>query len=280
MLSLFDEDSKEYAAISNRLIVCRKLQGENIDKSKGNNVGKLPEWSKRIKDNTIHNNILTKIRPLWMNYLYRRRKIEYEKYKEMYDIYCYSKYGIGMESLLANECLLSYEQEKLVERYKRFCPVILGSKGIMQRISDYMLSRIKELKASVKNKDFDYFMYFDDSVGLNEDIREPLIHIMKLYNKLKKNLFFSPDSDKFEIIELIKNKCFELSSSLSELTNMSLDINYGAGYSQSFVWEIFPDGILNNMMSKDKYFEIPVEDSDGIILFSGKRFSMIRMKTE
>ncbi|MFZ2992501.1 MAG: hypothetical protein WA061_02185 [Microgenomates group bacterium] len=274
MLSLFPEDSKEHQLILKRLVICRKQQGMEIDKTKGLLIDRLPEWNKK-SDDPVHNNILTNRRPMWMNWLYPHRKKDYDSYNEMYDVYCYAKYGFGIDFLLKKE-VVTEEQSKIIERHRKFCPVVVGSTSIMQRISDYMVSEVKELKVSVNNKEFDYSVYFDKSVGLNESIREPLRDLMKLYNKLKKNLFFSPDGEKSEIVEFIKNKAFEISSDLSELTNMALDINYGTGYSQSFVWEIFSDGILDAMKKKTRTFDFPVPKENGRISFAGRRFNMVK----
>lgn len=76
-------------------------------------------------------------------------------------------------------------------------------------------------------------------------------------------------------MEYIKNRAFEISSDIVELTNCAVELFYGERQTNhEFVWQIFSDGILNNMTRKYKTFEIPVQEKRGDFMFVGKEYVM------
>jgi hypothetical protein len=279
MLSLFDKNSKEYELIRNRIIICRKLQGNEIDKTKGLIVEKPPEWSKWISGNDLHNSILTDKRPFWMRYLYPHKMKEWTTYHRNYNLYCYAKWNMPIDDLMATVCL-SKEQEKIVIKFEKFSPLILGSTSMMERISRYMIEHIDEIKSNVKMNGFDYSIYRDNNISYDKKLIEPMKKIIKKYNKLKKDMFFSGEYENIsQIIEVIKGDVFSISCDLEELTNLALDLCYGGKMNQEFVHHIFEDGILYNLKKRSEVATVPVLDKDGDIKLANRKYTMVEIET-
>ena len=82
MLPMYKEGTKEYNEIINRLKICRKEQGNQIDKAKGLIVKNFPHhwtnWSNpshkdcpfNQEDADFYNKLIVDKRPMFMKYLY------------------------------------------------------------------------------------------------------------------------------------------------------------------------------------------------------------------
>ena len=253
MQSMFEKDSEEYKEIEKRLIICRRGQGAEIDKTKGILTSKFPEWGKKIPGDELHNKILCNKRPFWMQYLYPHKKKEWDEHVLNYDYYSYGVWGMSAEEIMNLEAPTK-EQEEFINKFKRFSPLLLGCNGIMDLVSRKMISSVKEIKQTMKQKDFNYEIYMDLSVPTSTEIKSKFISLLWLYNRMKKDFYLnSSHEDVFFIVEHIKNKAFEISSDLTELTNCAVELFYGEKKSNhDFVWQIFSDGIIYNMLKSIK----------------------------
>ena len=276
MQSKFEKNSNEYKEIEKRLIICRRGQGNEIDKTKGIITAKFPEWGKRVPDNALHNNILANKRPFWMQYLYPHKKKEWDEHRSNYNYYCYGMWGVCLDDLMKTQNL-TYEQNIFLERYKKTSPLLLDGNGVMDKISNQMVVSVKEIKKNSTLNDFDYRIYMDNDVQTSEDIKKQILSLMKLFNKMKKDFYLnSSHEDMSFIIEYIKNKAFEISSDIVKLTNCAVELFYGEMKSNhEFVWQILPDGIINNMRKKYKKFKIPMQSENGEFIFVGKEYKMM-----
>jgi hypothetical protein len=275
MQSQFEKSSDEYKEIEKRLIICRRGQGNEIDKTKGIITAAFPEWDKRIVGNILHNNILANKRPFWMQYLYPHKKKEWEEYLENHSYYCYGMWGMGVEDLRKLSDKTDF-QNNFLQKYQKYSPLLLDSKGVMDKVSNHMVSSIKEIKIKIKTKDFDYGIYMDEFVPTSNNVKTQLLLLMKLFNKMKKDFYLNTShEDMSSIIEHIKNKSFEISSDIVELTNCAVELFYGERQSNhDFVWQIFSDGIINNMKRKNISFKVPIQSKDGELVFTGRKYAM------
>lgn len=264
MLPFYKSESPEREELIKRLKVCRKLQGEQINSTKGLKVGKIPEWSKRKKGDVLHNNLLINKRPFFMKYLYPYKSQEYKNHIATYDVYSWMKWGISIETLLGLE-FKTKEQDYICEKFKNNSPLIIGSNSIMERVSRYMVQNLKEIKLAGKNIPFDYRAYLSEkNKEENEEVIKGLETLIKEYNQIKKTMF---NSDAFEnkenAFEYIKNKSLEISYDYSLLVDMAIILCYKYGKNKNFVHDIFSDGIINNLLSKTKKIKIPIQDNKG-----------------
>jgi hypothetical protein len=112
-------------------------------------------------------------------------------------------------------------------------------------------------------------------IGEDASLKEPLLKIIREYNKIKKNLYRSEDfENKQQVFEYIKGKVFEISYDLDMLTNMAVVLCYKDGKNENFLHDIFGDGVLNNLMKNKRTFRFPVEDENGEVEFCYKKYTI------
>lgn len=277
MQSLFEPHSTEWEEIEKRLMICRKLQGQEIDKTKGIISAPLPEWDKRIPGDELHNSILVKKRPFWMIYLYSHKKSEWEEHFLNYDYYCMGKWGVGIDSIMKNPD--TKEKESVAERFKKHAPVLLGASGTMDTVSELMRANVSEIKLSMKNLSFDPRIYMSSSPRLSTEIKAKLLELLKEYKKLKKDVFLNKQQDEYvDILDYIKGKMYsQISSDLVELTDNAVDLFYiEKGNNHDFVWAIVSDGLLYNLKKGRHSFSFPREVGvSGEFDFMGKEYVIV-----
>jgi hypothetical protein len=84
------------------------------------------------------------------------------------------------------------------------------------------------------------------------------------------------------MITLLRNKSeFLISSNISELTNLAVQITYGEGKTSSFVWDLFSDGLFRNLLiNSGGKIEVPVLSEDGDIEYLSKKYKMKGMRVD
>lgn len=275
MQSTFLPNSEEYQEIEKRLKICRRGQGQEIDKTKGIVTMKFPEWDKKIKGKDLHNRIIVNKRPFWMQYLYPHKKLEWEEHFSNYENYCQIVFEKGIMEIFHSTELTSDEQ-LILDKFIKHSPLLLGTRGVMDRVSAAMIWSVEEIKENIKNSDFDYTIYMDESVRVKKEIKEQLADIIKLFNKMKRDFYLSTShEDMIFIIDFIKNKIFEISSDIVELTNCAVELCYADKKSNhDFVWQMFSDGIILNMRRKYGVFTMPIASKHEDFVFLGRAYEI------
>jgi len=286
MLSLFEKDSIEYKMIMERLKICRKLQGNEIDKQKGIITKKIPEWGRWIKLKSsmtlqeieqinIQNKIIIDKRPLWMTYLYPHKMNEYKKYNKIYENYCQSKFGYGLDVLLSKK--RHKKEQEIYEKYVKYIPFLINSNGIMDKVYKYISNQIKEYKISLKKDfNFDFNIYIDKNISLNKIKLEKMEELYKEYKSFKRKTYETSDYENFEqMAAAIKNKAlFNISSNINELANLAVRVCYQNNSQSEMCWSLFGEGIINNMLSNsNRKIIVPILDHMGKINFLNKNYS-------
>jgi hypothetical protein len=286
MISKYKEDSVEYKEILKRLKVCRKNQGGEIDKQKGILVEKISEWGRWEKITSsmteeekqkteLHNKLLLDKRPEWFQWLYPRKMKEIRKHDDIYENYCQARFGFSLDVLLEKE--RNKEEEIIFQKYIKYSPLIYNGMGTMDRISRYMRNSISEHKTIIKQNIFDYSIYLNTEIRKDRYKQDKMKEIFKEYNSFKKNLRFSNEFQNSEqMITLLRNKSeFLISNNISELANIAVQITYGEGKTNSFVWDLFSDGLFRNLLiNSGGKIEIPVISENGNIEYLGKNYKM------
>lgn len=277
--SLYKEGTEEYDKLEERLKICRRGQGQEIDSVKGIETSKFPDWSKRIQGNDLNNRLLTDKKPHWFIYLYSHRKREWDNLYEMADFYSQVSFDMTIDELLSLENP-NEEQEKIIEKFKRLSPVLITSNGVMDKVSKKMVESIKEFRLDLKNNAFDYSIYKSGRNTYDKTLKEEIKKIIKLYNRMKKDFYLSSlEVKEFRsmesIFDFVRKEIFTISSDMSQLTDVALDVCYGENKSNyEFVWDIFGDGIINHLIKKNNLFSVPVPRKTGEITFLGNRYSL------
>jgi hypothetical protein len=303
LLPLFKEGSPEYNEIISRLIIIRKAQGNEIDRGKGILVKSPPKWDRWIKitdDMTeeektkanFKNKLVINRRPKFMIYLYPDYMRKYKNHRDIYQNYCESIYGYGLNDLLDNPNRTPGE-ENIYKQYMEFNPFI-DSDSIMGIICRYMEKSLEEIKISLKDNNsfevainslYDYSEVInpDDLANKNKLMREAYRH----YKSIKEGIYNFDDTQEsvgIKIQELNQWAYEKISSNGAELANLALNLcytQYKSTGNRDFAWKVFGKEIVDNLIKNgyDRAY-IPLADQFGDIYYLGKRYSNLGIKIE
>lgn len=302
MLPMFDKGSKEYNEIINRLKICRKEQGNQIDKAKGLVVKNFPQhwtnWTNPEKENScfskeeanFYNKLIIDKRPMFMKYLYPTYKSKYKEHCNKYDYLCYRKFGMYMNELikLSNK---TPEQKLLVDNFYKFNP-LLDTDCTMNNICKYMEKAINEIKINVKKQNPDYIfdILFNKNIEITEEQLKEMEKVYKTYRKSKSKsnnieLYNEEGMDNITCNDVdFKTLNFDyISDDIQRLANLAVYINYYLypKSSKNFCWDLFAEGILLNIYdNSNKTFTIPILNKNGDINYMGKTYHNERIDIE
>lgn len=301
MLPNFEENSVEHGEIVRRLKQCRKEQGSIIDSAKGLVVRPIPKhWTKWIHISEemsqeereraeLSNSILVDKRPEFMTYLYDNYARDQRTFDKNYEILAMAELGSDIFEVIEkeknNQPLSEYEQNFL-KSYHRFNP-FLSTNYIVNNISYYMRSKIKEIKYTRKEFDQDKILRILKNTDIEVDKKKlkQLYNLYKRYKTEKRKLFtFRNDNDEpiYKTLEqydkAIRNDAYNgISSNIQELANLALIICYEIHPSdnKSFAWNVFGEGIVENVRkNRQQRIVVPYLDDNGDIEYLGEKYSM------
>lgn len=296
MLPQYDKNSPEYDELINRLMICRKEQGNQIDKAKGLFVKPFPEsWTrwKRIDDKTpaedverisFNNSIIIDKRPYFMRWLYSNYNKKYRKFNENYNNFCISKFGKTLDEILGSNNLSDAEQE-LVQKYYRFSP-LLDTDCVMNRICHYMEDKVKELKENTTNRTPDNIVAIlkNNKIAIDKEKLKRLYDLYKRYKNGKQNFSGIKDEngeERYKTLEQynksIRMEALTISNDISELANLAVTICYEVHPSdnKSFVWNVFFEGLVDNIgMNRKEILKVPFVDKQGDFDYLGNKYTI------
>jgi hypothetical protein len=292
---MFPEGSKEYNEIIKRLIIIRKAQGNEIDRGKGILVKSLPKWDQWIPENPdnsdeeiekreLHNKLVINRRPKFMIYLYPDYMRKYKNHRNIYQNYCESIYGYGLDDLI-NKKKRSPTEESIYNKYMEFNPFI-ESNSVMGYLCNHIEQSLSEIKISLKDGfgfDVSSMMNYEIEIDSKKYLAMKLLYKEFKYIKQGKYYF----NDTYVTIESkiseLNNKAYEtISSNSSELANLAIHLGYieRSGLSgRDFCWKVFGREILENMINNgyDRAI-VPLRDKYGDIHYLGRRYSLLSIK--
>ena len=289
MLNEYNEGTQEYSEILNRLKICRRLQGDQIDKAKGVEILSFPitwtNWSKDLSE--LDKSLLIDKRPYFMRYLYPDKNKAYRDYINGYIYSSNSKFGVPLVDLLSKDNKTE-EERVFINRYHRNNS-LLDNDSLMNNICHHMEKEVKELKIRKS--------FVDPNLSIllkNKDIeidKEKLKQLYIIYKKYKTEKRYFRDlkdangEEKYKTIEqynkYIRQECMKISSNISELASLAVTICYEIVPSDNkyFAWSVFGEGIVLNVESnKNDPMFIPTLDPVGNIEYLGKRYSNKEIK--
>lgn len=296
--SQFEPDSKEYKVLDYR-IMCGQLYQQNaIDKAKGIIAKPMPkEWynrsSNRVSDELtdaendrrlFNISILADKKPYFMRYIYPNLMNQYNTYIKNTDKKCMREFRKTIDDLLESDSVeLTDQEQEFIEYYFQRMPVGLHPcvmnkicKRFEEEFDNYFLKNIPE-------EEFDYGI-----MKSNQDYTPTQYNsISKLYQQYTKRLQEYMQFSKKERIDEdesattrslmvrdFKIECQRACSNSAQLCDIILDLCYCRSGSKQFCWDICSEEIISNLLkNNDNKIYFPVQDENGDIEFSGKRFS-------
>jgi hypothetical protein len=306
MLAEYEEKSKEYNELINRLKICRKEQGSQIDKAKGILVKDFPiTWIKeqeildtddeKVKDKKkFMNKLVIKKKPYFMRWLYKNYNKKYNNVNNNANTYCLVNYGCDLNQLKQKNNKSEVEL-KYIEEYYKSLP-LNEAECIMNKLSKYMEGIKYDMSKFINNySDFDYSIFMDNSIVINKDetynkilrIYESFMANKHLYKTIVENDETCSDSknkfdkEKYDNLEQMylyyKNELIKVCSNLDQLTNIIVDICYNkhSQSSKDFAWKMCSNGMIKNIYKNNKnIISVPIKYENGTIEYLGERYSL------
>lgn len=292
MLEKFPENSREYKTISNRLKIGRVIQGEIIDSVKGLKVPPFRNhWTKWKKINDkmtdkekkkweFNNRIVCEVRPAFFRFLYPHYMASYNKEIKKYNTYSYLAFDKSFYEINKNKKQTEKEKELIKQYEKR--TFFLDNNAIVNKISRYMrtMTLLIGKYSNNSSKNFDYSVLKDKSIEINPYILMKMKEYLNKYKNFKKGIrrdlpkqYENIDS----FIAYLRKECIaNISSNESELAAYAVEATYkGETSTVEFVWRMFPEGVLKNIISNSKRkIYIPTKDENGKIEYLWNRYSI------
>ena len=298
MLEKFPLGSIERETILKRLKIGRVIQGEIIDGVKGLKVPPFRNhWVKykKITDEMtleeketvkFNNSILCEIRPAFFRFLYPHYMSRYNKEIKKYNLYTHLNFGKTFDEVNKSNNRTP-EETKAVDNYN-WHSFFLDNNSVVNRISRYMRANLGLIgKYSTKSsQDFDYCILMSGEHELNAYGVSQMKLYLQEYKAFKRGVHRDPNNS-FENIDsfitYLRKQCLSnISVNESELADYAIEVTYGGEVSMAeFVWKMFPNGILQNIMKGSSgIIKVPVEDSNGDIEYLWSKYSLTEMPLE
>jgi len=288
MLPLFKKGSEEEKILTNRIKIATAMQSQIIDSQKGIQVMPFPQWwadrpnqneesllTEEEKD--LYKKVRITKRPYFFRHVYNVYAKLYKKHLDIYENLCQIRLGHSLNETLEKESKTEKERE-LINNFYLYSP-LLRSLSIMNNVCRYMEKEVGDIRRERKNPDFDWKIYFDDEIELDEEKLKKVHEIYKEYSKVKKGRHNTNkiNLEKDETINLFRKKLFAVSSNLAELTNLCIITCYRdfPKRSKDFCWKLMFGGIIFNLTKNNylKKIELPLEDEKGGTEYLGKHYS-------
>jgi len=305
LLPLFDENSREYKTLVNRLKMCTKLQSAQIDKAKigkevkgipkhwitYNKINKKDDLEEVQKEKEFINSILLDKHPYFFRYLYRDTNNKFNKHKNGFDLSSLQKFGMSLKDLI-NKGNKTSEEVNFIDSYYKYMPVIY-SESVMNNLCWYIESidfRIKE-KFKIEADKMIYQSYLSDTPAENIEMYATIILEIKEFNKRVKEMgnmgvYNSSQSEKYneeigvsinEHYENFKNKMDNICSNSYELVNYLVRLFYidKPSLNKELLWNTYGNIIFENVkkLNKNKVL-FPFPNVNGDIEYLNKKYKL------
>lgn len=302
MLPLFEEETKEYSELIDRLKRFRKEQGSTIDATKGLEIKPFPiHWTKwnKINENDSDetknekrflNNITINKRPYFMRYVYSHYNREYLNYLNKWKDNARFNFNETLEELLSKEDLETKEKN-LIDNYNKYNP-FLETNCTMNKICRHMEKNIDQFKIELKYEiTDDIILLLKNKKTKTDPIKyKQLYDLYKKYKSEKRNFSKIKNLDddiKFRSIDqfnkYIRQEANYISSNGSELANMAVDICYitHPNDNKNFLWNVFGDDLLENIyLNRQDDISVPFLDENGDIEYLGNKYKMKKINID
>ena len=304
LLPSFQEGSREYDVTIDRLKCFRKEQGSTIDATKGLIIKPFPiQWTRwhsikdgthpdQAKEMTFLNSIVINKRPLFMRYVYTGYNKKYIDFNRRYSINAKMKFGVSLEDLLRkHELSLLDESEKLfIDEYLRYIPFILTN-CLMNKVCLFMESKVKTLREDMRydilSENTSLLKSLDQRT--DKELFKNLYLVYKKYKSEKKTFLEVKDTgdgsrkktlDQFD--KYIRLQCLDISNDTHLLADMAVDICYVLHPSdnKSFLWNIFGEEVVDNLISKSDVYVYPHKDDCGSVKYLWNSYSLKTVKID
>lgn len=297
-------DDVEKQELNNRLKICRKEQGNQIDKAKGLFVKPFPKsWTRKSTTKNVEsqaeidkinfsNKLVISKRPYFMRWLYSDYNRDYKKYREAKEIFCKRVLKQELSDFLSRKKeTFSVKESDFLSAYLRNNP-LLDSSCLMNKICHHMEKEVSFIKTNSKGMATEEIVnILKDKNMIVEDLDEKLKKMNSLYEQYKKFkktmtvILDNGDEEKTRTMDqynkVLRQQALSISTNMAELANVAIAVCYVGNKDKGFVWNLFGEGIIENVMkASNEKIIIPFLDDSGEIEYMGNKYSMMEVATE
>ena len=279
--SSYPNGSVEYEILDYRIKCGQLIQQNVIDKSKGIVAKPMPrEWHDRHAVNKIedeerrllYRRIVADKKPYFMRYIYPDLMKQYNTYQKNTRKSALREFGMTVEEMKnVPEDELSEEQREFLKYYDMLIPV--GMNDCVMNLICRKIERIFENASSVSidEESFDYSIIKSGATYTPAQYSS----VLALYKEYTSDRLDeeSAAAGVSSIKESFVRECLSVCSDRSVLCDILIDICYKKGSTKKFVWEMFPDVIVSNLLArKNGEVSFPMMDPAGDISYCGEKF--------
>ena len=196
---------------------------------------------------------------------------------------CRVKYNCEIHELYKKEVKTQREKE-FIMNFEFGCPVNY-SPCLCNKIAWIIEDHFRNVKFNYKLKDFDCNLLKNPEIKYSKAMYKKIEEIKKEYDKAVqvsiktrlRNLENTYDANSFSesLLQEFNDKIHEVSNSDELLCNILVDVCYNDKKSKSFVWDIFGEIIIKNLLSHhNNIIKYPTQSEDGNITYKGLTFKM------
>lgn len=296
LLSKFENKEDAYNELYKRILITRKLQGEEIDKIKGTAPPKIPVyWHKKqileeddtpeIKEKKYFNNLLlANKKPYFFIWLYASLKKEYMQYYKSFNSISVRKFGCTIKELRYKENKSKQELE-IYYQYEKYNPIVESncSMNILCREFEKLENSIKY---SLKNETI-LGQFADRNIDFDnkEKVLKKVYNIVKGYKSRKKlkyldNMFEEEETTLLNQVyyqqkEYIKatyqKELYKMFSNARDLFDVLCMMCEKYNMNYEIIWEIMQDDIVDII---PEYSPRVVVENDNGTEYLGKKLSL------
>lgn len=289
--SKYPVGSKEYEALSYRIMVVQLCQQNAIDKAKGIISKPMPRsWHDRyaagkIEDENereLYRSIVADKKPYFMRYIYPALMRQYNTYMKNVNRNTLREFGLTIDELCAlPDGELTDRQREFLWFFHNRMPVGT-SDCVMNKICRKFEERFDGYISRHKSTGFDYNILKNDA----EYTPKQYSSIKHLYDDYNKRLYSYSVFADYERVDKddynaelalmddeFRKECDQVCQNRRALCNIVLDICYNKKNTKKFAWNMCGDEIIENLLEKNDYtISYPTMDPDGDIDWGGFRF--------
>ena len=258
---------------------------------KPNVINEEKDSEEEIAKKLFNQRLLVDKKPYFFNYVYPDMMKDYKEYIVSSNRKALYQFNLTIEDLLqmeeSNE--LTEEQQEFMKYYRLLIPNNCNP-CVMNKICWHIEAEFNGyVRKQNKNVPFDHSILKSDkeyspaSYRRIEALYELYINIVErtktLHKKYKKLSNEEHTNELMKIKANFKNEALKICSNEEELCNMMIDYCYSKGKSKKFVWSLFGEQIVKNLLSKkDHTFSILIQDEQGGVSFKGLKFKEIEKR--
>lgn len=231
-----------------------------------------------VQKKLLNQRICADKKPYFFIYNYQSLMTDYKSHLKKYNSKSLREFSLSLDELLSLDNPTE-EQKEVIKYYYKDLPV--NQETCLVNEICYAVEKAFEEPKKVKVP-FDYTILKSGAKYTNRQ----KFQIMQIYTEFTTTMYEQIKSDPSDVeidylslYDIFKIKCFQVAGDEKVICDILLDIGYTTNKAKSFIWNLFGDVIIDNLLSHtDNYGYVPIADPSGDIEYCGEKFSMKKIK--